>query len=139
MKIRCILHKHVCVMLFLLFQTKMKLLLICLFAVHIASVVCTYRRNGASSRNSVSFLLRKVCVEVTGLKEEVTGLKREITGLNEDIAGLKEENSALNDRVSATEEAGKVINPYGTNRLSHPYDLDESTFILRGAGSNISF
>ena len=152
----------------------MKLLLICLFAVHITFVVCTYRRHGASSRNSVSFLLRKVCVEVTGLKEEVAelkeevdglkeensslkedvteletevtgrneeidGLKEEIDGLKEEIDGLKEENSALNDRVSATEQPGKVIYPYVTNGLSHPYDLDESTFFLRGIGSNISF
>ena len=138
----------------------MKLLLVCLFVVHITSVVCTYRRHGASSRNSASFLLRKVCVEVTGLKEEVTELKREVTGLKEensalkedvteletevsglkeDIAGLMEENSALNDRVSATEQPGKVIYPYVTNGLSHPYDLDKSTFILRGIGSNNSF
>ena len=31
------------------------------------------------------------------------------------------------------------INPYVTNELSHPDHLDESTFILRGIRSNISF
>ena len=91
----------------------------------IVSVVGTYgRRHGTSSRNSVSFLLRKVCVEVTGLKEdvaglnaEVAGLNAEVAGLNAEVAGLKEENTELkeeidelNDRVFDTEQAGKVVN-----------------------------
>ena len=78
----------------------MKILLICLLVVQITAVSCTYRRQ--SSRNSVSFLLRKVCVEVTGLKEEVAGLKKEVAGLKEEnlrltekVAGLEEENSAM--------------------------------------------
>ena len=84
----------------------------------IVSVVGTYsRRHGTSSRNSASFLLRKVCVEVTGLKEDVAGLNAEVAGLNAKVAGLEEENEelkeeidGLNDRVSATEQAGKVVN-----------------------------
>ena len=31
------------------------------------------------------------------------------------------------------------FNPFVTNGLSHPYQLDESTFIFRGIGSNFSF
>ena len=116
----------------------MKLQLICFFAVQIAFVVCTHRRYGTSSRDPVSFLLRKVCVEVTGLKEEVAGIKlensvlndevaglkeenlalkekvteleTEVTGLEAEMDGLKEENSALNDRVSAVEQPGKSDN-----------------------------
>ena len=82
----------------------MKILLICLLAVQIASVACTYRsrRHGKSSRNSASFLLRKVCVEVAGMKgkvaeleEEVTCLKEENLELKEKVAGLEEENSVI--------------------------------------------
>ena len=76
----------------------------------IVSVVGTYRRHGASSRNSASFLLRKVCVEVTGLKEAVAGLNAKVAGLEEENSELKEEIDELNDRVSATEQAGKVVN-----------------------------
>ena len=35
--------------------------------------------------------------------------------------------------------AGTVFNPLVTNGLSHPYHLDESTFIFRGIKSKISF
>ena len=32
-----------------------------------------------------------------------------------------------------------IVNPYVTNGLSHPYHLDESTFIFRNIRSNFSF
>ena len=32
-----------------------------------------------------------------------------------------------------------ILNPLVVNGLSHPYHLDESTFIFRGVGSNFSF
>ena len=74
----------------------MKILVICLLVVQVKAVFCTYRRH-VQSRNSASFLLRKVCVEVTGLKEEVSELKEEnlvlkkkVAELEEDIAGSKQ-------------------------------------------------
>ena len=79
----------------------MKFLLVFL-AVQISTVVCAYRRHGTLSRNSNTFLLRKVCVEVAGLKEEIAclkeenaDLKKENAGFKEEIADLKEENAAM--------------------------------------------
>ena len=33
----------------------------------------------------------------------------------------------------------KIINPFVTNGLSHPYQMDESTFIFRGSVGDFSF
>ena len=32
----------------------------------------------------------------------------------------------------------RSVNPFVTNGLSHPYHLDESTFVFRGVESNVS-
>ena len=96
----------------------MKLLLIGFLAVQIAAVICTNRRHGSTSRNPASFLLRKVCVEVAGMKEKVVGLeekvagledenealKEKVTGLEEKVAGLEDENAALKEKVTGLEE-----------------------------------
>ena len=68
----------------------MKFLLICFLAVQITAVFCTYRRHGQAS-----FLLRKVCEELAGMKGKVAGLEEEVAELKEEVAGLKEENSAM--------------------------------------------
>ena len=85
----------------------MKILLICLLAVQIASVACAYRsrRHGKSS-SSASFLLRKVCVEVAGMKGKVAELE-------EEVAGLKEENLELKEKVAGLEEENSVIKQPG--------------------------
>ena len=41
--------------------------------------------------------------------------------------------------VSFRFDSMEDVNPFVTNGLSHPYQLDESTFIFRGIGSNFSF
>ena len=81
----------------------MKLQLISFFVVQIACVVCTHRRHGTPSRNSASFLLRKVCVEVTGLKEEVAGLKEENSALKEKVTELATEVTGLEAEVTGLE------------------------------------
>ena len=78
----------------------MKNLMIYLLAVQITTVSCTYKRQ--SSRNSVSYLLRKVCVEVTGLKEDNLELKEKVAALEEVVAGLTVE-------VAGSKQAGKPI------------------------------
>ena len=85
----------------------MKMLLIGFLAVQITAVVCTNRRHGTSSRNSASFLLRKVCVEVAGMKEKVVGLEQDNAALKEDVAGLEQDNAALKEDVAGLEE--KVV------------------------------
>ena len=79
----------------------MKILLLCFLAVQVKAVFCTHRRHG-QSRNSASFLLRKVCVEVTGLKEEVSGLKEENLVLKKKVAELEE-------NIAGSKQAGKPI------------------------------
>ena len=83
----------------------MKILLICFLAVQVKAVFCTYRRHVQSARNSASFLLRKVCVEVAGLKQDVAGFKGENVELKAEVAGLKEENLGLKEKLAGLEEA----------------------------------
>ena len=106
----------------------MKLVLIGFLAVQITAVVCTYRRHGASSRNSASFLLRKVCVEVAGMKEKVVGLEQDNAALKEDVAGLEEKVIGLEKEITILKQPG---NPYVTNDFYHLFHLDESIFIFR--------
>ena len=49
--------------------------------------------------------------------------------------GLPSEQQACNTDLCP----GKNLNPLVTNEISHPYQLDESTFILRGFRSDFSF
>ena len=76
----------------------MKLLLIGFLVVQITAVVYTYRRHGAPSRNSASFLLRNVCVEVAGMKEKVVGLEQDNAALKEDVAGFGGKGSWIGER-----------------------------------------
>ena len=87
----------------------MKFLLIGFLAVQITVVVCTYRRHGTSSRNSASFLLRKVCVEVAGMKEKVVGLEQNNAALKEDVAGLEEKVVGLEEKVVGLEKENAAL------------------------------
>ena len=89
----------------------MKFLLVYFLVVQIPTVIYAYRRHGTSSRNSASFLLRKVCVEVAGLKEEIADLKEEkadfkeeIADFKEEIADLKEENADFKEEIADLKE-----------------------------------
>ena len=87
----------------------MKFLLIGFLAVQITAVVCTYRRHGTSSRNSASFLLRKVCVEVAGMKEKVIGLEQDNAALKEDVAGLEGKVVGLEEKVVGLEKENAAL------------------------------
>ena len=91
----------------------MKFLLVYFLVVHISTVVCAYRRHGTSSRNSASFLLRKVCVEVAGLKEEIADLKEENADFKEEIADLKEENADLKEEIADLKEENPAMKQPG--------------------------
>ena len=133
----------------------MKLLLIGFLTVQITAVIYAYRRHGSSPRNSASFLLRKVCVEVAGMKEKVVGLEQDNAAFKEDVAGLEEkvfamekENAALKENVAGLEQDNEALkedvagleqeittlkqpgNPYVTNDFTIFFNLDESIFIF---------